>query len=548
MASKSNKKQKSSYTNTKGQKVTNYTDGTKKVSGSVTNTAKVGDTVNGQKVKSTVGGRAYASGKDVGGYSDTFEGKGTASAGKDIYGNVITSASLSENPIQLPTKPKVDPMTGVSDMINGALGGANYDANTKQYTQPTDNFGAINKAFQDANATAFDGMQSQESLLREQRKFLDPKEKQVNGLQNQLNVITTSRDAQMLGLEGQGRGQTQSFIGGEQARISREAAITALPIQAQLAAAQDDLESARSYASQLFQAKSADALARYNYQKELNGTIFNFLNESEKRKLATKEREEDRAFQIEQGNRQTLKQLSMQALENGQTALAGEFMSQDANSLTYSADLANKVGRLRKPVVASGGGTSNQTTDNERALMSQFRGEQIVKDYNEILGQKGTIDAYIQNGVGGPADLALVFSFMKGLDPTSVVRETEYETAAKSGNIFQGVFAKFNGYFKEKGGFLPKNVQTEFQNLVNQKLKVKESQYQNVVKNYQGIAERQGLNSQNVIIDYGQGGYTPEVDNSPDAVFNSVVNNNSGGFMDSMLAPVKSIWNFITGK
>ena len=60
-------------------------------------------------------------------------------------------------------------------------------------------------------------------------------------------------------VEGQGRGQIGDFIGGEQARISREAAIQALPIQAQLATAQADLDSARSYASQLFQAQSQDA-------------------------------------------------------------------------------------------------------------------------------------------------------------------------------------------------------------------------------------------------------------------------------------------------
>ena len=153
--------------------------------------------------------------------------------------------------------------------------------------------------------------------------------------------------------------------------------------------------------------------------------------------------------------------------------------------------------------------SNNQTTDNERALMSQFRGEQIVKDYNEILGQKGTIDAYIQNGVGGPADLAIVFSFMKGLDPTSVVRESEYDNAAKSGNIFQGVWAKFNGFFKAKGGILPANVRQEFQNLVNQRLAVKEKQYTNVKSQYEDISKRQGLNPQNVVIDYASGGMVP---------------------------------------
>ena len=177
-----------------------------------------------------------------------------------------------------------------------------------------------------------------------------------------------------------------------------------------------------------------------------------------------------------------------------------------------------------KTSTTSGGtgiGTNNTITDNERALMTQFRSEPIVKDYNEILGQKGTIDAYIQNGVGGPADLAIVFSFMKGLDPTSVVREFEYDNAAKSGNIFQGAWAKFNGYFKDKGGMLPANVRQEFQNLVNQKLAVKEKQYKNVKKQYEDLAGRQQLNPQNVVLDYAAGGSSAVVNEAdPLRLFN----------------------------
>jgi len=148
------------------------------------------------------------------------------------------------------------------------------------------------------------------------------------------------------------------------------------------------------------------------------------------------------------------------------------------------------------------GTDTNVVVDNERALMSQFRGEQIVKDYNIIATQKGTIDNIIKSGVGGPADLAMIFTFMKALDPSSVVRETEYDTAAKSGNIFQGWASKFNGYFKEQGGFLPDNVKREFQNLLNQKFGAQEVLYSNLAKQYTDIAERQGLNPQNVVVDY----------------------------------------------
>ena len=61
-----------------GRKVT-VKDGVKSYSGSVTNTSRVGDTVNGKKVGYIVGGNAYSSPKNAPGYSDTFDGKGTTS-------------------------------------------------------------------------------------------------------------------------------------------------------------------------------------------------------------------------------------------------------------------------------------------------------------------------------------------------------------------------------------------------------------------------------------------------------------------------------------
>jgi muramidase (phage lysozyme) len=115
---------------------------------------------------------------------------------------------------------------------------------------------------------------------------------------------------------------------------------------------------------------------------------------------------------------------------------------------------------------------------------TQFTNSPIVKDYNEVLYKKLSMEEILKGGVSGPADLSLVYEFMKALDPTSVVRESEYATAAKSGNIFQGIYAKFNGYLKEKGGILPQNVRSEFTRIIDNKLAVKEKQYNNLRNEY----------------------------------------------------------------
>lgn len=139
--------------------------------------------------------------------------------------------------------------------------------------------------------------------------------------------------------------------------------------------------------------------------------------------------------------------------------------------------------------------------NNEQQQFNSFKGEQIVKDYNSVQNKAASVQSIIDSGVGGPGDLALVFEFMKSLDPTSVVRESEYEAAAKSGNIFTGAYARFNGYLKEKGGFLPEQVKKAFLDITNQKLGVIENQYNNLRGEYRRIASTQGLNPENVAPD-----------------------------------------------
>jgi len=115
-------------------------------------------------------------------------------------------------------------------------------------------------------------------------------------------------------------------------------------------------------------------------------------------------------------------------------------------------------------------GLAPQQFNKVQALASQFDSNPVIKDFNVTSNKYATVKQILERPLGGPSDLALVFEFMKGLDPTSVVRESEYETAAKSGNIFKGIYAKFNGYLKAEGGFLPPEVKRSFLGILRQKL------------------------------------------------------------------------------
>lgn len=121
-------------------------------------------------------------------------------------------------------------------------------------------------------------------------------------------------------------------------------------------------------------------------------------------------------------------------------------------------------------------GLSPQALSKVTSLSAQFDSRPEVKNFSEQVNRAAGVAAILGSGVGGPGDLATVFEFMKALDPTSVVRESEYAAAAKSGNIFAGWAAKFNGYLKEEGGFLPERVKQDFLKILKSKVAISAQQ------------------------------------------------------------------------
>lgn len=172
-----------------------------------------------------------------------------------------------------------------------------------------------------------------------------------------------------------------------------------------------------------------------------------------------------------------------------------EYVKRFTNALSQSQNTAPKLPKASQ--------------DRVDKFATDFKGEPITKQYNEVQNKYLSVQQIIDAGVGGPGDLALVYEFMKALDPTSVVRETEYASAAKSGNIFAGALAQFNGYLKEKGGFLPEQVKRAFFDITAKKFGVATQQYRNLRSEYaRKINDVSGVNGngERYLIDYEKAG------------------------------------------
>lgn len=165
---------------------------------------------------------------------------------------------------------------------------------------------------------------------------------------------------------------------------------------------------------------------------------------------------------------------------------------------------ALQIEKAKAELAKDQSGLDSKTQTFVDNLAKQFDSNQIVKDFVNVQNKKISVDEMVVPGEeSGPVDLALVFEFMKSLDPTSVVRESEFASAAKSGSIFKGAFAKFNGAFTD-GTFLPEEVKEEFKRITNIKFDAKKTQYSNLQSEFsRRINDRTGRDDgQNFLTEY----------------------------------------------
>jgi hypothetical protein len=146
--------------------------------------------------------------------------------------------------------------------------------------------------------TAFNDYQSQiqdiqaPDIIGIQKKLdrqtgIDDLKSQEAEYSSQLNSIVANRDANMLKLEGQGRGITDVIIGGQQAQVQKEAAIAALPVQAQLAAVQGKIQVATDYINKWGSLLVQDATNKFNQKTKLAESAYAFASDIEKQKLTS---------------------------------------------------------------------------------------------------------------------------------------------------------------------------------------------------------------------------------------------------------------------
>jgi hypothetical protein len=197
-----------------------------------------------------------------------------------------------------------------------------------------------------------------ERIKMERQAGIEKKQKVVNDLTSQLNTIVAQQQADILAARNQSsaEGGTAGILSAREDAINRSAAIKALPIQALLASAQQDLETANERLNTLFDLRSKDIENKYNRDLKVIETNYNFATAEQKIKLDDLREVKKQAYDKNQGNTEYLRSLSAKFLEDN-PILSSKLMGIDPESATFDADVAK--------VLKNYGGTTTTGTSTK---------------------------------------------------------------------------------------------------------------------------------------------------------------------------------------
>ncbi len=140
-----------------------------------------------------------------------------------------------------------------------------------------------------------------------------------------------------------------------------------------------------------------------------------------------------------------------------------------------------------------GGGRFKQAATARKEFLAQS------KDFVKVRDAMARVERSARDP-SAAGDLALIFNYMKILDPGSVVRESEFATAANSGGVDDRTRAIFNKV--RNGQRLSAKQRADFLDRARRLHAGQLKSHKKLEVSYRGISRRFGLDPRNVVIDF----------------------------------------------
>jgi hypothetical protein len=128
--------------------------------------------------------------------------------------------------------------------------------------------------------------------------------------------------------------------------------------------------------------------------------------------------------------------------------------------------------------------------------------QDITKPYRAVRDSYNRIQASATNP--SPAgDLAMIFNYMKMLDPGSVVRESEFATAATAKPLLERLGISFDAVSAVwEGKKLTPEQRNDFLSRAQKLYSVQSDQYSKTADQYRELAKRYNLDPSNIVLDF----------------------------------------------
>ena len=282
--------------------------------------------------------------------------------------------------------------------------------------------------------TDITGMQAQAGIPEKQQL--------VNDLTSQLNAINAEAEVGKLSTIGQGRGIPQAILGGQQAQLERERAIRALPIAAQLSAAQGNLQAAQGYVTQALDLEKDYQTRLTTYNNQRLEAVWEIATAEEKTRLEELRTKNDNE-QAQFDRVSSLKESMIKtALGNGQPGLISQLMGATTENEVYSvaSQLQSSVANLDTQVVTLGDGRTLLINKNTGDIIKDISSSSATPEAEATQNQK-TIDQinFVKTTLKNAQDLADASgrSGARKMVEGLLVGETDYTNLVSNINTLQ---------------------------------------------------------------------------------------------------------------
>lgn len=164
-----------------------------------------------------------------------------------------------------------------------------------------------------------------------------------------------------------------------------------------------------------------------------------------------------------------------------------------------------------KALQAAGGepGATRWKDPKDRVSAENSLRDDFVKNSKEFVTVRDYYANFKSANESGAGDIARVFSFMKVLDPTSAVLPQEAANVNNAAGVPEAVRALWNRV--RGGGTLAEGARKEIAAQVERIYSARAKQHDKLQTQFAGIAKRQGLRPDNVLVDLGVVEIPPEV-------------------------------------